>query len=388
VLWGVTFGCFCAAVNNFLVDIHAFNPTHRGWLEFFREMPGLCLVFILAVLHRMSDWKILRLGALISTASIILLCVPAQHLVVCAIILLWSVGEHVVMPIRSAVTMDIASEGKGGRALGVLSGVQNAGIVGGNVMVFLVFWLGAYFGFAESHRHALYNVVWVLTAILAFGCVLCTFAPGIPNVPSKRPRLFFHRKFSIYYALELFYGARKQIFLTFGPFVLVILYKIDTQHMAVIMAASACVNMFVGPWVGKLTDRFSYRTVMIADTLLLFWVCLLYGYAHVWFPANVAIAVVIVNFLLDAALSTTVMATNLYVKDIAQNPDEVTSTLSTGISVNHLISVIVAPLGGWVWMRYGVGTLFAFAAILGLAKSATATLIPMRRQVEKSSTPS
>ena len=70
------------------------------------------------------------------------------------------------------------------------------------------------------------------------------------------------------------------------------------------------------------------------------------------------------------------MAANIYVREIAANPDELTSTLSTGISINHLIAILSAPLGGWVWYRYGVGVLFSFAAVMAICNSLFAMTLP------------
>ena len=175
--------------------------------------------------------------------------------------------------------------------------------------------------------------------------------------------------------MELLYGARKQIFLTFGPFVLIKLYGIDTRQMALLMALCAFTNMFLSPLVGRLIDHFGYRTIMIADTLILFWVCLLYGFAHQLFAPAIALWVVTVNFLLDNVISTASMATALYVKDVSASQDELTSTLSTGISANHLVAVMAAPLGGLVWKYYGVETLFVFGAVMALVHSGVACLI-------------
>ena len=60
----------------------------------------------------------------------------------------------------------------------------------------------------------------------------------------------------------------------------------------------------------------------------------------------------------------------IYVREIASNQDELTSTLSTGISINHLIAILSAPLGGWVWQRYGIGVLFSFAAVMAVCNGA------------------
>ncbi len=374
IVWGVGTGCFAAVLNNFLVDIYQLNALERGWLEFFREMPGLLLVFVLALLHRKSDWKIMRLGSLISMLGITALFIPADKMLVTLLIMIWSLGEHLVMPIRSSIAMQIASEGRQGQSLGFVTSARNAGTVLGSLIVAIIFQVGIH-SLNITDKVILYNTVWAVILVLVGAAYLCTFSKSVPNVPSRRPRLYFHRKFNIFYSLELFYGARKQIFMTFAPFVLIINYGLNTSQIALLLSLCAAVNIFGSPLIGRLTDRLGYRNTMIWDTVVLFFVCLLYGYAGIWFPPRIAVWVVCLNFLFDAILSTTSLATNLYVRDIAGSPDEVTSSLTTGISINHLISIIAAPLGGWVWHRYGVEVLFSFAAVMAIANSLCACMI-------------
>ncbi len=374
IVWGVGTGCFAAALNNFLVDIYQLNAFERGWLEFFREMPGLLLVFALALLHRKSDWKILRMASLISMLGVAAMLIPADKRVVTLLIMIWSLGEHLAMPVRSSIAMQIAAEGRQGQSLGFVTSAQNAGTVFGSLIVAGIFHVGSQI-LKINDKIVLYNSVWTVIMVLVGTAFLCTLSKNAPNQPSRRPRLYFHRKFNIFYALELFYGARKQIFMTFAPFVLIVNYGLNTSQIALLFGTCAAVNIFGSPLIGRLTDRIGYRNTMIWDTVILFFVCLLYGYADIWFSPNVAIWVVCVNFLLDAILSTTSLATNLYVRDIASSPDEVTSSLSTGISINHLISILSAPLGGWVWQRFGVQVLFNFAAVMAVANSICAYMI-------------
>lgn len=379
IVWGIGIGCFAASLNNYLVDVHDLNQYQRGWLEFFREMPGLLLVFMLALLHRVSDWQILRLGMLISMVAVITLCIPANLMVATLLIVCWSTGEHLTMPVRNAIAMQVARDTRAGASLGFVSSAFNAGHVVGNLIVAAIFFIGLRL-FGITQRASLYNVVWLIICALMFVSVLCTLSKRAPRIASERPRLLLKRKFNLYYALELFYGARKQIFLTFGPFVLIREYGVDTGQMALFMGISAIINMFAGPWIGMLTDRIGYRTIMVYDTFILVFVCLLYGYAGEWFPHHIAYWVVCANFLLDALISTTSLATNIYVRDLADNRDEMTSTLSSGISINHLISILIAPLGGWIWLRWGVGTLFSMSALMSIANSYCAMQIPIKRQ--------
>ncbi len=380
-VWGIASGCFMAALNNFLVDIYSITKIERGWLEFFRETPGLLLVFVLALLHKVSDWKIMRIGTIISMVGVAGLLVPADKMIVTMLIMVWSTGEHLVMPVRKSIAMNISIEGREGQSLGYLSSVQNIGTVAGNLIVALVFWCGlrAFPGIAHV---VLYNTIWGVIIVLMIVSCVCTFSSNGPDMPSVRPRLYFHRDFSIYYLLELFYGARKQIFMTFAPFVLILNYGLTTSQIALMLGICAAVNIFAGPQIGKLTDKIGFRNMMIYDTVVLFFVCIMYGYAGIWFSAKVAVWVVCGNFLLDAVLSTTSLASSLYVRSIAGHHDKTTSTLTTGISINHLISICVAPLGGWIWQQFGVGTLFTIAAGMAIANSLCATLIPKKTNVQ------
>ena len=374
LVWGVGVGCFMAALNNYLSEIYHMNSLDRGWLEFFRELPGLALVFILALLHRVSDWKVMRIGTMISMAAAALLLIPSDKIFVTGFIMIYSLGEHLVMPVRSAIAMQVSREGHAGQSLGYLTGIMNFGSVAGSIIVAAVFFIGSHWIGYKSKT--LFNLIWLFIFALMMISVFCTFSRNAPNQPSKRPRLYFNRKFNKFYALELFYGARKQIFLTFAPYVLIREYNFSTAAMALLLGICAAVNIFAAPAVGKLTDRFGYRSIMIWDTVILCGVCLLYGYAGVLFPLPVALGVVCFNFLLDAVISTTSLATNIYVREIASGQDELTSTLSTGISINHLIAILSAPIGGWVWQRYGIGVLFSFAAAMAVCNSLFAATLP------------
>ena len=374
LLWGIGVGCFAAALNNFLSDVYSMNSIERGYLEFFRELPGLALVFMLAILHKVSDWKILRIGTAISMVGAGLLLIPANKIFVIAFIMIWSLGEHLVMPIRAGIAMQVANKGCEGKSLGYLTSIMNFGAVSGSLIVAAIFYVGTVY-FKQSDIF-LFNFLWCIILILMLISIFSTFTKEAPQLSSKRPRLYFNKKFNKFYALELFYGARKQIFLTFAPYVLIKEYNFSTAQMAFLLGVCAFINVFAAPAIGKLTDKWGYRNTLVWDTVILFFVCILYGYAGKIFPINIAVIVLCLNFVLDAVLSTTSLATNIYVKTLATNQDELTSTLSTGISINHLISIIAAPVGGYIWIKFGVEYLFAFSGVMAIANTLFALTIP------------
>ena len=131
--------------------------------------------------------------------------------------------------------------------------------------------------------------------------------------------------------------------------------------------------------VGKIIDRLGYKVVMISDTLILVIVCFFYGFAHHIFPMPVAFVICCVYYILDSVISLTSMASNVYVQDISDTPEEVKATLSTGLSVNHAITILIALSGGWIWQTLGIETLFVLSAVLGLCNSAYAATIKVKK---------
>ena len=179
----------------------------------------------------------------------------------------------------------------------------------------------------------------------------------------------------------MFYGARKQVFLTFGPYVLILFYGANTAMISLLFAISAIACFFASPVVGRIIDRLGYKVVMVADTLILVIVCFFYGFSHHLFPKNIAFVVCCVNYVLDAVISLASMASNVYVQDLADNAEEVKATISTGVSINHVITIFIALFGGWIWETLGIETLFVASAILGLCNSAYAATVKTKKQL-------
>jgi len=127
--------------------------------------------------------------------------------------------------------------------------------------------------------------------------------------------------------------------------------------------------------VGRIIDKIGYKTVMVSDTLILVIVCFFYGFSHHLFPKDVAFIVCCINYVLDAVISLASMASNNYVQELSDTQEEVKATISTGVSINHVITIFIALFGGWIWQTLGIETLFIASAVLGLCNSAYAASI-------------
>jgi predicted MFS family arabinose efflux permease len=79
-------------------------------------------------------------------------------------------------------------------------------------------------------------------------------------------------------------------------------------------------------------------------------------------------------------ISLASMASNVYVQDIAANQEEITAMLSIGISINHVISIFIALMGGWLWKTIGIEALFTMSALLGVVNSIYAATIKAEKK--------
>jgi len=374
LITGLSYGIYKGMIDNYLAEIVTMGEFDRGVLEFFREIPGLLLVFILAALYTLSAETMYKIGAVIMLAGMGMLSIvsPTKILVTSAIFI-HSLGEHIQLGMKNTLSLTYSREGQGGMALGYQNSVNQVGTLTGYLVVILVFAL-----FAEHSPYKLFFAV--STVILAVSALFASRISGSSRPDETKRRFYFRRKFTKYYMLEVFYGARKQVFFTFGPYVLILFYGANAMTISTLFAVSAVCSFLFSPMIGKVIDRLGYKPVMVADTLILVIVCFFYGFSHHLFPKDVAFIVCCVNYVLDSIISLASMASNVYVQDISDNPDEMRATISTGVSVNHLITILIALFGGWIWQSLGIETLFILSAVLGLINSAYAATIRTKKK--------
>ena len=376
LITGLSYGLYKGMIDNYLAEVVKMGEMDRGVTEFFRELPGILLVLILAVFYMLSAESLYKAGAIIMLAGMGMhALLPAEKVLMTLAICIYSLGEHIQLGMKSTMTLSYAKPERGGAALGVQSAASQIGTLAGYLMIVVAFSL--------IGGNAPYKLFFGIAACLAAISAACAMRiKGKSEPDASKRRFYFHKKYNKYYMLEMFYGARKQVFFTFGPYLLILFYGANAAMISLLFAISAIACFFASPVVGKIIDRMGYKVVMVSDTLILVIVCFFYGFAHHIFPKDVAFIVCCVNYVLDAVISLASMAANVYVKDLADNAEEVKATISTGVSINHVITIFIALFGGWIWGHVGIETLFVLSALLGLCNSAYAATIKNRKQVQ------
>lgn len=343
--------------NNFLNETFFIDNFQRGILEVPRELPGLLTVVVSAILFFLCARRQAALSNVLCAVGILLIgfCSPGFS-VMLVWLFIFSIGLHLFLPLAQSIGMELAVEGKTGKRLGELNAVGNvAGIIGS----FIIF-IG--FKFFNMNFRMTY-----LTAFLGFAAVavLIFMMKKDKPVPVKT-KFRLRREYRLYYWLTVLYGTRKQLFLTFAPWVLVTVFRQKTQVLATLMTIGGVVGIFLIPMLGRAIDKLGERFILAAEAVILIFVCLGYGFSKDIFPETTALYVVLICYIVDQFIVAVSMARATYLQKIAVRPEDVSQTLTMGVSIDHIFSVSIAVLGGIVWVKWGYQYIFLGGAIIAV----------------------
>ncbi len=336
-----------STITNYLKEHFGMMILHRSALEFPRELPGLLVILFIGALSFLGgDVRISVVANLLAAVGMFSLgIIPPQYAMVILVIFIYSMGQHIFMPLSGSIGMSFAEYDGMGKILGRLSSVGNIAIVVSSAS------LWALYRFA----HISYTTAFTIGAVaFLVSAILLGFIRPTQTVHVKK-RYIYRKEYRLYYWLCMLYGARKQIFITFGPWVLVEVFKQPVATMTLLFFIIAVIGIFVKPWIGHLIDKVGERIVLSTEAFLFFLTCLGYAFAEDLFRPSVAIAFIYVCYVVDFTLDSVYMARVTYMKKIALKPEDVSPSLALGTSVDHVVTLFLPILGGLVWYQSGPG---------------------------------
>ncbi len=367
VFVGMAGGIVETTFNNFLNDTFSIGADTRGFVEFPRELPGFLVAVFAGLLFFLPETLIASASALAVGLGMLGLAFFGAHWhPMLASLVLWSIGAHLLMPIQSSVSMELAHAQQKGRRLGQ---VQGAGIAAAFIGCGLVL---------IGMRYLRLGYVWTF-AVGGAAALLAAVAFSrmrLPGAHLQRPRFVWERRYWLYYTLAFLFGARKQIFITFGPWVLVKIFHQPAYIFAQLWMVAAVIGVLFQPALGKAIDRFGERAVLMTDSVCVFLVCIGYGFAYLLSSQALALGVLLTCYVADQLLFGVDMARSTYLSKIAIRPDHVSPTLSLGISINHAVSMSIPSLGGLLWMKHGHSSVFVAAAAVAVLMLVFTSMVP------------
>jgi predicted MFS family arabinose efflux permease len=353
MMMGIAYSIFDATFNNFINARFQLTGFQRSFLELPRELPGFLVVFVSALLWFLCSR---RLGAFALVLGIVgtLLTgfISSTYGIMTICLFIFSMGQHLFMPLASSIGMELARAGQTGRRLGQLNSIRNFAAVLGSLVVFLGF---RFLKFTFQYTFALTAVGLVAAAILMF-----SMKPDAVKKPAHFLKL--QKEYRLFYILNILSGSRKQIFITFAPWVIVTVFKQPTQTIATLLTIGGIIGILFQPILGRAIDRYGERPVLQLEAILLVVVCLGYGFSKFIFPPQTAFLLICGFYLLDQMLFSVGMARSMYIKKIAMDESHVQPALTAGVTIDHIFSISVAILGGLIWNSFG----FQYVFLLGI----------------------
>ncbi|MGD9498548.1 MAG: MFS transporter [Armatimonadota bacterium] len=356
---GTSNGIFQTTYNNYLDDVFGISAAVRGALEFPRELPGFLVALFAGALFFLVENRVAGLAAVLTGLGMAGLGLIGPHWgLMLLFTIVWSIGQHVEMPMRSAIAMSLGTARQHGRRLGQASAARVGASLLGGVIVWLVI----------DYVGANYTITFAAGAIAALvGAVLYLRLQPVHG-QARRAKLVVKRRYRLYYALCALFGARKQVFITFAPWVLVTIYNEPASTFAKLWIATALLGVWFQQGLGDIIDRWGARRVLMLDGVLLVLICLGYAFAgEIGLPAGWPVRVLYGCYVLDELLFGVENARSTYLAQIAERPADVSPSLSMGVTINHAVSMVVPYLGGrFIWDKFGWQWVFVAAAALSL----------------------
>ena len=368
---------FAAAIinsifNNFLDETFAMSDFARGFLELPRELPGFLVAFVSAIFFFLTVKNLAALSHFLAAVGVFLIAhFSSGYDIMLLWLFIYSMGQHLFLPLIASMGMSFAEDGQDGKKLGQINSLGNIATIVGSAVIFL--------GFRFLHFD--FGISFTIAAIVFLLSSFFLFSIKKERTVRAKTKLVFRKQYSFYYWLCVLFGTRKQLFLTFAPWVIVTIFGKDTAMVAKLMTIGGIVGIGFNPVLGRLVDKMGERFIFICEAVLLVLVCLGYAFSAALFSADVAFIIVAACFIGDQLLMSVNMARATYMKKIALVPEDVTGTLTMGVTIDHVFSIGIAVVSGFVWTMLGYQYVFligAFIAFLNLL-SAIIMRVPPKR---------
>ncbi|MBF0119333.1 MAG: MFS transporter [Desulfobacterales bacterium] len=356
-MYGIANGIYLTTFNNFLSDVYHLSAQSRGMLELPREIPGVLIFLVLTLISFLGDIRMAAIGMLLSALGMIGIGLFSKtYAVMLGWMMMVSLGTHIFMPLAPGIGMRLSQKKNYGMRLGQF----NAYSLAATIIGYAIVWFGfKFFSFDYIKIFLISAFFFVLSAL-----ILGLINHQKPNI--KKVQFILRKKYILYYCLSIVNGARKQIFLTFAPWVLIQSYQLDPTHFAILGLIISTFSIITRTIVGNAIDFKGERFVLSLEAILLIIICMGYAFAADVAPMNIAMFIIIICYILDNSMSAVEMARSTYVKKIAVHPDDVTPTLSAGISFDHVIAMSIPLFGGILWASFGYKYVFLCAAGIAL----------------------
>ena len=346
-----------ALLHNYTIEMAGFGWFEAGLTQTVREIPGFLAftaIFWLLIFREQTmayaSLVILGIGVALTGANPTLTGILLTTFVM-------SVGFHYFETINTSLQLQLLPKAQAPQLIGR--------IISAGAMAQFIAYGGLAIAWWAGWRHYLY-----LYMLLGLACAILTIVAFLyfgrfeGTVP-QRKKIVICQRYWLYYALTFMSGARRQLFMAFGGFLLVKKFGYSVGDMAMLMLVTSASNTFFAPRLGRLVSLWGERNTITLENSVL--ICVFIGYA---LTNSAAIAAAL--FIIDGIFFTLILAQKTYFQKIG-DPADMASTAATAFTINHIAAVAIPVTFGMIgtvdyamifWLGAGIATTSLFLSFL------------------------
>jgi predicted MFS family arabinose efflux permease len=359
----IAFSTWLALLNNFVIEVAGFDGADIGLLHTVREIPGFLAVGVIAILLFMRE-QVLGIVSLIllGVATAVTAWFPSLGGIL-TITMLSSIGFHYFETVNQSLQLQWINKDRAPQVLGWISAMGSAASLLAYVLIVL----------SWERFDLSYNFVYLLSGgVCTLIAVFCFLAYPQFETPIKQQRqIILRKRYWLYYVLQFFAGARRQIFIVFAGFMMVERFGFDVHELTALYLINLIANMIFAPLMGRAIGYWGERRALIFEYVGLICVFLAYGGIYL-FGWGVLLAAGL--YVLDHLFFALALALKTYFQKIA-DPAEIAPTAAVAFTINHIAAVFLPVLLGLLWV-VSPAAVFILAAGIACGSLGLACLIP------------
>lgn len=349
----IAFNTWVALLNNFVVERAGFTGIEIGILQSLREVPGFLAfttVFVLLILKEQT-FAVIALALLGIGVALAGFFPHAIGLYLTTVLM--STGFHYFEVLKTSLALQWYKKEDAPQALGKLISVGSIT----SLVVYAVLWM--LLTFLEL------DYVWIFLLAGSICCGLAVFMwlgfPHFKGEHDQTQKLVLRKRYWLFYALQFFSGARRQIFMVFAAFLMVEKFGYSAAQVTTLFLINYVFNWLFAERIGGLIGRIGERKALTIEYVGL--VIVFTAYAFVENPYVGAGLYVIDHMFFALAI-----AIKTYFQKIA-SPEDIASSAGVSFTINHIAAVVIPAALGLVWIVshsavFLIGTCFALCSLI------------------------
>ncbi len=359
----IAFSTWVALLNNFVIEVSGFSGIEIGWLQSVREIPGFLAVCVIFILFFISEQRLAYISlALLALAVAVTALFPEfKGLIITTLIS--SIGFHYYETVNQSLQLQWLKKETAPSSIGwiVAAGSGSAFFV---YIAIIILWLNLNFNY-----FFIYFFAGLLCLLIVVFCFF--YYPQFQIGKTQRLAIVLKRRYWVYYTLQFFSGARRQIFVVFASFMMVEKYGFDVHQITLLLLTNFLINIFMAPLIGRFIEKFGERLSLIVEYFGLMVIFLLYAGLY-YFDWSYIVASIL--FIADHMFFGLAFAMKTYFQKIAESED-FAPTAAVAFTINHISAVFLPVLLGYIWIHNN-SAVFYLAAFLSFISLIVALLIP------------